>query len=376
MVKCISGFPLSLILILTTACSQTTPIYWREETDFKLPSENYFKKVRQITHGGQNLLPNWSSDMNWIGFQNKGEGLFNPNPKCFQIYQMRADGAVAQRLSHGAGSATHVSFFPNGDRIVFSSTFATLPECPLDDQIRPGSTWAIYQSFQIYGLKLKEHDLIPLEPAAPRAYNSEISFCKDGSLVFTSNRDGNFNLYRSQLDSLGTMKEVQPIIQGPGYRGGASFSPDCKRIVWHFYKPKTKKEELRFKKKLKEEQLITPTSLEIWIANADGSEARALTKLNSKSSSPVFTPDGENILFASNSHNPNEPKFSLYLIDITGTKIERISRDSEFDAYPSFAGDGKSLAFSSKRNAKDPEEINIFVAKWEQLNQNKKENKP
>ena len=41
-----------------------------------------------------------------------------------------------------------------------------------------------------------------------------------------------------KLERLGTLSEVKRITNAPGYDGGASFSPDCRKIVWHASRPK------------------------------------------------------------------------------------------------------------------------------------------
>src|SRR6185295_18728734 len=46
--------------------------------------------------------------------------------------------------------------------------------------------------------------------------------------------------------------------------------------------------------------LVRPTNLEIFVAKADGTEARQLTYFAAQSFTPYFTPAGDRVLFSSN----------------------------------------------------------------------------
>jgi Tol biopolymer transport system component len=54
----------------------------------------------------------------------------------------------------------------------------------------------------------------------------------------------------------------------------------------------------------------------------------------------------------------------MYLMDLEGNHIEKISRDKGFDAFPMFSPDGKRIMFSSNRNNGGTRDTNLFVADW------------
>ena len=58
--------------------------------------------------------------------------------------------ATPKLVSTGKGRTTCSYFFPAGDRILFSSTHATSPDCPPKPDYSHGYVWPIYSSYQIY----------------------------------------------------------------------------------------------------------------------------------------------------------------------------------------------------------------------------------
>ena len=109
---------------------------------------------------------------------------------------------------------------------------------------------------------------------------------------------------------------------------------------------------------------MRPTRLELWVADADGSNARQVTHLGAASFAPFFHPDGRRIVFASNYPDPRSRNFDLYLVGVDGSGLERVTTSPEFDSFPMFSPDGKSLVFASNRRAKQRGETNIFIAEW------------
>src|SRR6185503_20161060 len=68
-------------------------------------------------------------------------------------------------------------------------------------------------------------------------------------------------------------KDVRRLTNELGYDGGPFWSYDGKQIVYRAYHPKTDQEKTDYTELLKQ-NLIRPTTLEIWIMNADGSHKR------------------------------------------------------------------------------------------------------
>jgi Tol biopolymer transport system component len=177
-------------------------------------------------------------------------------------------------------------------------------------------------------------------------------------MLFTSIRNGDLDLYVMDLKT-GATKQVTSEL---GYDGGAWFSKDGKKIVWRASRPKTEAEINEYKELLKD-GLVAPTKMEVFIANADGSDAKQITDLGGANWAPNFMPDGR-VIFCSNHEYKRGFPFNMYTMNADGSKIEKISRDKGFDAFPMFSPDGKKLIFSSNRNNGGTRDTNVFIADW------------
>lgn len=77
-----------------------------------------------------------------------------------------------------------------------------------------------------------------------------------------------------------------------------------------------------------------------------------------------FTPDDKQIIFSSNLQNPHGREFDIYLVNLDGTGLERVTFTEQFDGFPMFSPDGTKLVFCSNRNSKDRGETNVFICDW------------
>jgi Tol biopolymer transport system component len=89
-----------------------------------------------------------------------------------------------------------------------------------------------------------------------------------------------------------------------------------------------------------------------------------VTNLGGANFAPVFTPDGKKIIFSSNYEQPRSGNFDLYLINVDGTGLEKVTTHADFDSFPMFSYDGKLLVWASNRNQQAPGETNLFLAEW------------
>jgi TolB protein len=317
------------------------------------PGERHLRNLRQLTFGGNNAEAYFSPDGARLVFQRQ-ERL---DEGCDQQYVINVDGSGLRRVSNGLGRTTCGYFYDGGRRILYSSTFEDSPSCPPPADRSRGYVWPLGR-FEIYSGRADGGDLKRL--TRNDAYDAEATVSPDGKrVVFTSTRDGDIELYTMNPDG----GDVRRITHRVGYDGGAFFSPDGRRIVWRAMYPETATDTADYLRLLAD-RMVRPSRLELWVADADGGNARQVTRLGAANFAPFFHPDGRRIIFASNQPDPRNRNFDLYLVGDDGSGLERVTTSAEFDGFPMFSPDGTRLVFASNRNAANPGETNLFVADW------------
>jgi hypothetical protein len=141
-------------------------------------------------------------------------------------------------------------------------------------------------------------------------------------IVFSSNRDGNSEIYKMAADGSGVMR----LTNNGAADADPEWSPDKTKIAF------TSTRDGNF---------------EIYVMNANGGSATRLTTNSATDFFPAWSPDGSRIAFTSN-RNGN---FEVYVMNSNGTgAVTRLTTNCVADGAPAWSPDGSKLAFTSKRD--------------------------
>jgi Tol biopolymer transport system component len=324
--------------------------------------DRYMKNVTRLTTDGDNGEAYFSGDGKKLIFQSSRGGY-----SCDKIWTMNIDGSDKRMVSPNHGAHTCSFFFPDGKRIVYSSTSHLPGDCPPKPETPAGAryVWPLYP-YDIYTANPDGTDRVRLTDNPQ--YDAEPVVSPDGKqIVFGSQRDGDFDIYIMNADG----SNVRRLTDRVGYDGGPWFSPDGTKIVWRAWYPETKAERDQWKDCM-EKNYIVAVPLDLWVMDVDGSNKRMLLKNGATNFAPSWHPDGNRIIFASNMDDWREDirefghNFELYLINLDGTNLTRITFNTTFDSFPLFSSDGKKLVWASNRDPDKPRQTDIFIADWEE----------
>jgi TolB protein len=95
-------------------------------------------------------------------------------------------------------------------------------------------------------------------------------------------------------------------------------------------------------------------SVDLWVANADGSGARQLTKTREDDSSPCWSPDSRWICFATKIKGQDTIRRSLCKVSASGGPVQRISTSGVSNpSEPVWSPDGKWIVFTAQMGGFD-----------------------
>lgn len=111
---------------------------------------------------------------------------------------------------------------------------------------------------------------------------------------------------------------------------------------------------------------------QVWLCNADGSNAIQLTKGDKNSSNPKWSPDGKWIAFTSS----REGKNNLYVLPVTGGEAEKVTEVKSGVGDYKWRRDGNAIAFTmldpaESKEEKDKKGKNDWYYMDEELKQNR-----
>lgn len=305
----------------------------------------------------------FSKDMNWIVFQ-----ATPPGEAQYQMFVAQLkwnDNGISGlanpiRVSPTQSRNTCGYFSPDGHSLIFASTAGKEdPEAPTAGYQRQGRDyrWSYPKGMEIYRADGWQGAVSAAEPGTIMDlakyrltnndfYDAEASYSPDGKwIVFTSNRDGDLELYAMRADGTNPIR----LTNKKGYDGGPFFSPDGKKIV---YRSDRAGNDLL--------QVYTAEVSYDGAGNINGLfNEKQLTNDAMVNWGPFWHPQGTHILYASS--GATHTNYDLWLMRADGTHKTRITFDAGADVLPVFSPHGKYVIWSSKRNGQTTQ---VYVAKF------------
>lgn len=260
----------------------------------------------QLTHTQTdtiNLTPTWSPDGGRIAF---GRGVQGGN---WDIYSMNTDGTGEKKLTDNPADDEMSSWSPDGSRIAFISERD--------------------ENFEIYvmdadGSNQTRLTTNPAKDLAPR-------WSPDGKrIVFDSELAGNRELYAINADGSNQVRLTYSVgsdVEASWGLVGAQLPVEpSEKIVFHSDRD---------------------GNFEIYVMNLDGTgQTRLTTRWDVNDLDPVWSPDGKQIVFASES----EGIVSIWAMDKHGGNLTKLVDNPWSDGLPRWSPDDKKLAFVSGRD--------------------------
>tara|TARA_Y100000994_G_scaffold249627_1_gene262853 strand:- start:9774 stop:10901 length:1128 start_codon:yes stop_codon:yes gene_type:complete len=321
--------------------------------------EVFFENLRQLTFGGENAEAYWSPDGKKLVFQSKRDGS-----KSDSIYMLSVESMTIEKLSSGKGVTTCAWWLSDSRRIIFASTHETMPEDPPPPDYSKGYVWPVHSSYEIYLMDTETKSIEKLTES--NGYDAEgegIIWQKNNTMIFTSSRDGDLDLYSMEIDG---DRSVTRLTHEPGYDGGSIPGYSGEYIIWRRTSANTE-EEIKDFKDLLADDLVRPSQLDIWMMRSDGTHRVQITDNGAANFGPSMAPNDKFIFYVSNVDDPQGRDFDIYMHHFSkpkGAEDEKITFFEGFDGFPVFSPSGEYVVFASNRNGLVEGETNLFIADW------------
>jgi len=218
-----------------------------------------------------------------------------------QLFRMRLDGKRVTQLTRDDADHEDPAWSPDGKHIAFVV-------------MRNGLE-------QIYLMNADGTGAEPLTPAEVKTIHPNwhpdgrsVAYCTDDDLKPPKKNPA--EIYSIEVAT----RKITKLIEG-GVNTYPAWSPDGKKIAFR--------------------RMLGENNSEVFIANADGSDARNLTNDPAFDGWPAWSPDGTKIAFASNRRG----SYEIYIMNPDGTGVRKVANNEGRATAPQWTKDGKNIFF-------------------------------
>ncbi len=257
-----------------------------------------------------------------IAFSSNRDGHVRNGFPTAEIYVMDADGQNQRRLTNNPASDHSPAWSPDGKQIAFVSE--------RDGHVAKHGWF----TSEIYVMNADGGN--PQNLTNDPADDRDPSWSPDGKrIVFASDRDNDrgHNIEIYVMDAEGG--NLQNLTNNLTEDESPSWSPDGERIVF------SARREGHVENKF-------GITYEIYVMDSDGGNQQRLTENRNNDGSPLWSPDGERIVFESDRKGEFE-NYDIYVMDADGGNLQKLTNIRGWDSSPSWSPDGERITFMSER---------------------------
>ncbi|GIV79421.1 MAG: hypothetical protein KatS3mg050_3815 [Litorilinea sp.] len=284
----------------TTVPSPSTPAA-EDSSPLSTPAQQQASPLSPLTTPGQFESPlgvasPWGTGVPWP----EGRLVFHSDQAgTFQIFAV-VDGQGPVLLTGDLDKSVEPAFSPDGQQIAFTY-YATEPNGP--------------DNTQIYLMNADGSNKRPLMENQPNL-NWRPAWSPDGQqLLFISNRDGNFEIYKVNVDGTGLVN----LTNSPSNDHDPDWSPDGSKIVF-----------------VSDRDYGVRA---IYTMNPDGSDVQEIVGPECLCSYPRWSPDGSQILYASK----HDTTWDLFVMNPDGSGIRQITSGSGDNFIGAWVGNDRII---------------------------------
>lgn len=235
-----------------------------------------------------------------------------------QLFLINRDGSGEKQLTRDDADHEDPVWSPDGRTIAFvlikdgKKALALLdPAAGKVDVLGPGGQSPIHPAFTPDGKSLL--------------------YCTDDDLRPPAKNSS--ELYALDLST----RQVRTLISG-GVNTYPVMSPDGRKIAWR--------------------KIVGDMNSEVFVADADGKNAKNITNHHAWEGWPAWSPDGKTIAFAGN----RNAAWQIFLVDPDGGNLRLLAATEGRGTSPKWSPDGKTIFYTVCRSSQERQGCDIFAA--------------